>query len=162
MSISTGDVIATGALVLSAGALAVSVWSVLVTKRFNRRQIAFERTAEQLNQLLIEKEALENQAQRRAEISVSTYRLGNSDTRLKVFNRGKATARNVTIEEVGDASLLMPSEIARKFPAPMLEPHGMIELMVVRHLSSPSRTEVLVGWDDDSGQGHSKPMAVTL
>lgn len=75
---------------------------------------------------------------------------------------GKAAARNVTLEELSEDRLLMDSEIRRKFPAPALEPHAVIELIAAVHLSSPSRTHVRLTWDDDYGTGHAKEFHPTL
>ncbi len=155
MSFDLGDLIALAAL-------GVSVWVIWKMDRFNRRQIAFERTAERLNQLLIDKEASENIAQRQADLGVAFYKIGQSDRRLKVFNKGKAAARNVTLEELSEDRLLMDSDIKRKFPAPALEPHAVIELVAAVHVSSPSRTHVRLTWDDDYGTGHSKELHPTL
>jgi len=148
--------------VIAALALAASVWAILKTDRFNRRQNAFQKTADQLNQLLIDKEAQENQAQRRADIGVTIYKIGKSDYRMKIFNKGKANATNVTIEEVGDGRLLMPSDIQRKFPAALMEPQQSIELHVIVHFGSPAKTQVQVTWDDAYGQGQQKLLHPTL
>lgn len=155
MTFDLGDLIALGALV-------ASVWAIWKTDRFNRRQIAIERTAERLNQLLIEKEASQNIAQRQAELGVAFYKIGRSDRRLKVFNKGRSVARNVTFEELSEDPLLIESEIRRKFPAPALEPHGVIELIAAVHLNSSSRTHVRLTWDDDYGTGHTKEFHPTL
>lgn len=79
--------------VIAALALAASVWAILKTDRFNRRQNAFQKTADQLNQLLIDKEAQENQAQRRADIGVTIYKIGKSDYRMKISTRARRTPR---------------------------------------------------------------------
>lgn len=161
MPLATTDFIAAGALIVSTGALIASVWTVKVTQRFNRKQIAFEKTAERLNLLLIEKEAAENQAQHRAEFGANSFRVGK-DQRLKVFNRGKAAAHNVRLEELDDAGLLMPSDIARKFPVDTLDVHGSVELHVIRSLSSASKTRVQVTWDDGAGRDQTKVLTVIV
>lgn len=155
MAVDFGDVIAIAAI-------AVSIWAVWKTDKFNRRQIAFERTAERLNQMLIDKEASENIAHRQADLGVNFYKIGRSDRRLKVFNKGKAAARNVNLEELSEENLLIAGDIGRKFPAPVLEPQTSIELIAAVHLNSPSRTHIRLTWDDDYGTGHSKGFYPTL
>lgn len=161
MPISSTDLIATGALIVSTGALFASVWTARITHRFNRKQIAFEKTAERLNVLLIEKEAAENQALQRAEIASNIYRVGR-DTRLKVFNRGKAAAHNVRLEELDAAGLLMRSDIERKFPVERLDVHGSVELHIIRTLQSASKTRIQVTWDDDAGRDQTKVLIVVV
>lgn len=162
MPLSTTDLIAAGALIVSAGALVASVWTVKVTQRFNRKQIAFEKTAERLNLLLIEKEAAENQAQQRAEIGANPYRAGKSDTRLKIFNRGKAPAHNVRLEELESSGLLMPSDIQRKFPVDTLDVHASVELHLIRTFQSANKTRIQVTWDDGAGRDQTKVISVVI
>lgn len=147
---------------LALGALVVSVWAVITTKQFNRRQLNFERTAERLNHLLIEKEAGENQAQRRADLGVAIYKAGRSNYRMKVFNRGKAAARNVRLEEIAEEGFLIRNDLAEKFPVPVLESHAVIELHVFFHLSSTSRTQIRLTWDDDFGADQTKDFYPTV
>lgn len=147
---------------LALGALAVAIWAAITTKRFNDRQLRFERTAERLNQLLIDREASENQAQRRADLGVSIYKAGRSDYRMKVFNRGKAAARNVRLEEIADPGMLIRNDIKEKFPAPALEPHASIELIVYFHMQSASRTQIRLIWDDQFGADHTKDFYPTV
>lgn len=148
--------------VLGLGALVVAIWAAITTKRFNDRQLRFERTAERLNQLLIEREANENQAQRRADLGVSIYKAGRSNFRMKVFNRGKAAARNVRLEEITEPGMLIRGDVDEKFPAPVLEPHASIELIVFFHMQSASRTQVRLTWDDDFGNDQTKVFHPTV
>lgn len=142
--------------VIAVGALAVATWAAVKADRFNRRQIQWERTAERLNQLLIEKEAAEHEAQRRAELGVNFVKIGRGDLRLKVFNRGKAAARNVSIEELSEDGLLIQSDINRKFPAPVIEPQMSVEVIAAASMDSPARTHIRLTWDDDFGLGQTK------
>lgn len=161
MPISSTDLIATGALIVSTGALIASIWTARTTHRFNRKQIAFEKTAERLNILLIDREAAENRALKRAEIASNVYRVGK-DTRLKVFNRGKAAAHNVRLEELDAAGLLMRSDIERKFPVERLDVHGSVELHIIRTLQSASKTRIQVTWDDDAGRDQTNVLIVVI
>jgi len=155
LTLDLGDLLALGALI-------VSVWAVVTTNKSNQRQLNFERTAERLNHLLIEKEANENQAQRRADLGVAIYKAGRSNYRMKVFNRGKAAARNVRLEEIAEEGFLLRDDLAEKFPAPVLEPHAVIELHVFFHLSSASRTQIRLTWDDDFGANQTKDFYPTV
>lgn len=141
---------------LSLGALGVAIWAAATAKRFNERQLRFERTAERLNQLLIDREAGENQTQRRADLGVSIYKSGRSNFRMKVFNRGKAAARNVRLEEITDPGFLIRNDVDEKFPAPVLEPHAAIELIVIFHMQAASRTQIRLTWDDDFEKDQTK------
>lgn len=143
-SIDLGDVFAGLALLLA-------LYSTWATHRFNKRQTQFEQTAAKLNELLIARESEETDAAKRALISARFYKIGKSDYRLKVFNAGKGVARNVRIEILDGEGLFMSGDIGRKFPAPLIEQHGSVELVTPIHMQSPSRAHIKFIWDDDSG-----------
>jgi hypothetical protein len=154
VQIDAGDIIAGLALVLA-------IYSTWITSRFNKRQTAFEETAEQLNRLLIEKEASEAEAAKRADVSANFYKSGKHDYRLKVFNRGRGTARNVRFEALDGSDLFIDDDIRRKFPIPLLEQHGFIELIAAVHFGSPSRAHIKLLWDDEGGNEHQKELHPT-
>lgn len=151
IEIDAGDAIALVALL-------IALWTAWRTDRFNKRQAAFEETAERLNLLLIEKESAETVAQNRADISANFYRSGKHDYRLKVFNRGHGTASNVRFEVLDESDLFIGSDIERKFPAPTLERHQSLELIAAVHMGSPSRAHIRLSWDDETGKGHTKEL----
>jgi hypothetical protein len=139
-------------------ALAIAIWSAWQTQRFNKRQTAFQETAERLNLLLVEKETAESGAQKRADVSANFYRPGKNNHRLKVFNRGPSTARNVRVEVLDEAGILLPDDIGRKFPVPTMDRHQAVELIGRIHMQSPPRTHIRLTWDDDAGQDHTKEL----
>lgn len=143
-------------------ALAVSAWTLWQTIRFNRRQETFEKTNQRLNLLLIDKEKAESTGQTQADIGATLYRSGKNSQRLKVFNRGKAPAWNLRVEIVDDGGMLIPSEFDRKFPVPILEPHGSVELIVAAHYGSAARVHLKALWDDPSSSNRSKDLHPTL
>lgn len=151
LQFSAGDLIAVVALV-------IAVWSAIRTDRFNKRQAAFEETNERLNLMLIEKEAAESEAQKRADMSANFYQSGKSSYRLKVFNRGHGTARNVRFETLHDGPILSEGDIKRKFPIPLLEQHQSVELIGRVYIGAPSRAHIKLIWDDDTGTNHSKEL----
>lgn len=151
VQIDAGDIIAGLAFVLA-------IYSTWITRRFNKRQTAFEETAEQLNRLLIEKEASEAEAAKRADLSANFYTVGKNNYRLKVFNRGKGVARNVRFEVLDDSDLLIDDDIRRKFPVPVLERHASVELIAGAHFGSASRAHIKLLWDDEVGTEHQKEL----
>ena len=151
LQIDVGDGVAVAAFV-------IAVWSAVRTDRFNKRQTVFEQTSERLNLILIGKEAEESEAQKRADISANFYQAGKGDYRLKVFNRGRGTAKNVKFESMDQGSLFMEDDIMHQFPIPRLEQHQSIELIGAMHNDSPRRAHIKLTWDDESGQGHAKEL----
>ncbi|WP_017166391.1 hypothetical protein [Xanthomonas phaseoli] len=90
ISFDTGDAIA-------AAALALSAFATVMTLLFNRRQKKLNETQEELNRLLMAKESGEATNAKKADLGASFNKLGSNKYRLKVFNKGKAVARNVRL-----------------------------------------------------------------
>lgn len=155
LQIDLGDVVALLALVLSA-------WSMKKTLDFNRRQNEFIATNDRLNQLLIEKESQETVSQKKADVSANFINIGKHDHRLKVFNKGRGTARNVRLEVLDDADLLHAGDIADKFPIPILEQHQSAEVIASVHMQSANRTHIKLMWDDDMGRNNTKELTPVL
>lgn len=142
---------------VAAAALILSWVSLHKTNKFNARQDEFAATAEELNRLLIERETQAGQDSKRADLSANLITVGKDKRRLKVFNRGKGTARNVRLIDLQhDESLLAKGDILRKFPVPILEQHQSVEVIALSYLRGPSRAHVKLVWDDESGDNHEK------
>ncbi|WP_324740094.1 hypothetical protein U8326_10015 [Tsuneonella sp. CC-YZS046] len=143
-------------------ALLLAGISLYKNHRSDKRQDELAATTEQLNRLLIERETQAGQDSKRADLSanlitVGQRRLGSSIWRLKVFNRGQGTARNVRLIDLQEGeSVLAQNVIRQKFPVPILEQHQWVEVAAIQHLSGPSRAHVKLVWDDDSGENHEK------
>lgn len=154
-TLSSSDVVAVLALLL-AGV------SFVQTARFNRRQNQFAETAARLNELLIARETGESAQQRRADVSANFVKVGQSNYRLKIFNRGEATAREINLELLDAAELISEREMQQKLPIPQLERHQVVELIASIHMNSPRRARLRLTWNDEAGAGHSKEMSADV
>jgi hypothetical protein len=151
LSLSASDIAAVLALI-------AAMWSAVQTGRFNRRQNEFAATAERLNQLFIARETAESQEQGKADVSANFVKVGKHNHRLKVFNRGIGTARNVRLDVLAGEELIDCSALRDKFPVPALDRHQTIELLAAVHFGSPRRCHVRLLWDDDTGQARQKEL----
>ena len=155
VQVDLGDIVALLALGLSA-------YSMKKTFDFNTRQNDFIETNNKLNKLLLEKECQDALHQKKADISANFIKVGRTESRLKIFNRGKNTARNISIEFPEGNEIILDSDIQNKFPIPILEQHQSVELMAVRHMQSPIRTPIKLSWDDESGENNEKTLTPTV
>jgi hypothetical protein len=147
---SAGDWASVASAIAAFVALIISWVSLHKSNKTNARQ-------DELNRLLIERETQAGQDSKRADLSANLITVGKNNRRLKVFNRGKGTARNVRLIDLQEEdSLLSRGDIQRKFPVPILEQHQSVELAASSYLSGPSRAHVKLVWDDDSGDNHEK------
>lgn len=113
----------------------------------------------QLNDLMIAKELAEVQNAKKAELSAS-YVKELKGSKVKVFNKGQAVARNVrlVVEDEGDAFQLMDLGI---FPLEAMEPQQGVSLIAAVHMGSPPKMAVTLIWDDDTGADHRKMVYLT-
>lgn len=147
--------------VIAGAALLIAAWSLLQSILVNRRQARVEQTTERLNLLQIEREKAESREQGQADMSANFYNVGKNDSRLKVFNRGKAPARNVRLDVLDSGGLLVSSDVERKFPAPLIEPQSSVELLTAGHMGSAARVHIKLTWDDPDGAERSKELHPT-
>lgn len=144
-------------------ALLLAGISLYKTHRSDKRQDELAATTEQLNRLLIERETQAGQDSKRADLSANLITVGKNNRRLKVFNRGKGTARNVRLIDLQEeGSILTRGDVLRKFPMPILEQHQWVEVSASSHLNGPTRAHVKLVWDDDSGTDNEKEVTPSL
>ncbi len=145
-------------------ASAVVAFAALIVAGVSLRKTnKFGETTDRLNRLLIERETAEGVASKKADLSANMINVGKNDYRLKVFNRGKGVARNVRLTDLNaNDSILISSEISRKFPVPILEQHQWLEVIAANHMGAGPRVHIKLQWDDDTGAGHEKELTPTL
>jgi len=150
-----GDIIAGLALLLSGYA----TWK---TFKFNERQKSLIESQEKLNSLLLEKEAGAALNGKKADLGAGFIKLGNSKYRLKIWNKGKSTARNVRIEFPEGNEVLLESEVENKFPLESLETFQSVELIAAVHFGSKSKHIVRLIWSDEANDHNEKLVYPTI
>lgn len=151
LNIDAGDVIAGLAFLLSSYA----TWQ---TVSFNRRQKSLVESQEKLNNLLLEKENEDTLKGKRADLGASFIKLGSSKYRLKIWNKGASTARNVKIEFPEENTIIHDSELCNKFPMESLERHQSVELIALVHMQTKRKHVVRLIWEDDA-QAHNEKLS---
>jgi hypothetical protein len=154
-TIDAGDVIAGFALLFS-------IYATITTSRFNNRQRSLIESQERLNSLLLEKEKLGSISDKKADLGASFIKLGRSQFRLKIWNKGKCPARNVRLEFPEGNDFVPQSEIDAKLPLEALEQYQSIELLTYIHFGSKSKHVVKLIWSDDHDDQNEKLSYPTL
>lgn len=153
--ITLGDIVAVAAL-------AISIYSLKKTGDFNRKQTKFAEANAKLNEFLLVKEQEERLQQVKADISANFALTGKNREVLKIFNKGKGTAKNVRLEFLEGDGLFIESEVADKFPIPILESFQHVELTALNEFRSPRRIHIKLIWDDDFGKDNTKVLTPTV
>lgn len=154
-NIDAGDVIAGLAFLLSSYA----TWQ---TVSFNKRQKSLIESQEKLNTILLEKENEDVLKGKKADLGASFIKLGSNKYRLKIWNKGVATARNVRIEFPEGNDLIMETELTDKFPMESLEKYQSVELIAAVHMQAKRKHVVRLIWEDDAQPYNEKLSYPTL
>lgn len=149
IEISFGDIVASAALLLSGYAN----WK---TFKFNERQKSLIESQEKLNNLLFVKEEQETESIKKAELGTTFVKIGSNGYKLKVWNKGKSSAKNVRIEFPEGNGVLIHSDIESKFPLETLDRHQSVELIASVCMGSKSKHVIKLIWDDEYGNDNEK------
>ncbi|MXZ48208.1 MAG: hypothetical protein F4Z13_02990 [Candidatus Dadabacteria bacterium] len=155
IKVDPSDIIAVFALLLSSYA----TWQTL---RFNKKQESLVETQEKLNKLLLRKEEVEALSDRQADLGASFIKLGKYEYRLKIWNKGNASARNVRLEFPEGNNVLIKSEIDEKLPLESLEKYQSVELLAAVDFQTKSKHIIRLVWDDDTKEQNEKLVYPTL
>jgi hypothetical protein len=143
-------------------ALLLSGYAIWTTSRFNKRQLSLIASQEELNKRLLARDDSDALESRKADVGASYVKLGNSKYRLKVFNKGKASARNVRIEFSDGDGPVPKSELDDKFPMEVLEQHQSVDLIAAVSMGTPRKQTAILKWTDDHSDDNEKTVYLTL
>lgn len=147
---------------IAALAFLLSLYAVIATSRFNKRQRKLIDGQDKLNAVVFARETAEASKAKAADLGASFIELGSNSYRLIVWNKGKATARRVRLEFPNGNECVVESDVEAKFPMEALEPHQPVEVLASVHLGAKSKHPMLLRWDDDAGSDHEKMVYPTL
>lgn len=140
-------------------ALGFSVYTFRKTHNLSQKQAELLEDQKRLNRMLVEKEEAEAISAKSADVSARMVR-ELKGAKVKVFNAGKAAARNVRLvtDESGAGFQLLNREI---FPLETLEPQQGVDLPAAIHMGSPAKMPITLIWDDGTGNNHEKVVYLT-
>lgn len=147
---------------IAIGALALSAYATWKTFKFNEKQNALNESQKKLNTLLLEKESGEIQNSKKADLGATFIRLGSGNYRLKIWNKGKSTARNVWLQFPEGNDCLIQSDIDSKFPLEILETHQSVELIAAVSMDTKSKHAIKLSWSDEFSDNNEKLLYPTI
>ncbi len=142
--------------IMASAALVISAYATWKTIRFNKRQEAFIESQEKLNTQLLKRQTSESEDAQKANLSARFISSGPNKYKLKIYNQGKASARNIQIEFPDDDSIFLKSEINEKFPHERMDTYDSIELIAPRSMGNKSKYAIELTWEDDFSNNNRK------
>jgi hypothetical protein len=98
-----------------------------------------------INQFQLEKLKKETEAEKRAIIEANIINRDKGERLVKVYNKGKATAKNVIVKFPESANVFIGS-----YPSPIdIKPQNSIEINVQAYIGSPDTLQIEFEWQDD-------------
>jgi hypothetical protein len=155
MHISIGDMIASAALLLS-------IYSTWRSHKFKKKEEALLELQRKVNELVIEKEKREAIEMRRAEMGANLIPIGSQNYRLRIFNKGKALAKNVSVDFPDGNELVLESDVKEKFPMESMEPSQAVDLITTIHMQTKPKHKIHLSWQDIGGTPQEKIITVTI
>ena len=147
-------IVAIAAFVVSLGAL---IFSASTYSKHDKKIKAQEQI---INDYQINKIKKEDEESRKANIKGNIYPGNKGKLILKVFNSGKAIARNIRVEGLDVDSLIVIGK--ELFPYELMNPQDNTELTLWITKDSPSTIRLRYIWDDDFGQNNEFEQVLTL
>lgn len=155
VDISIGDIIAGLMLLL----IAYATW---LTHKYRQSKKELLNVQKNLNELILEKEEREAAQAKHADLGANFVSLGNRKHRLKIFNKGPATAYHVNIDFPDGNDVIPDNEIKEKFPLETMEPGQSVELIAGVTSGTKRKFKVRLSWQDEDESKHDKVVHVTI
>lgn len=147
-------IVAIAAFVVSLGALIFSAYT------YSKHDKKIKAQEQIINDYQINKIKKEDEESRKANIKGNIYPGNKGKLILKVFNSGKAIARNIRVEGLDVDSLIVIGK--ELFPYELMNPQDDTELTLWITKDSPSTIRLRYIWDDDFGQNNEFEQVLTL
>lgn len=147
-------IVAIAAFVVSLGALIFSAYT------YSKHDKKIKAQEQIINDYQINKIKKEDEESRKANIKGNIYPGNKGKLILKVFNSGKAIARNIRVKGLDVDSLIVIGK--ELFPYELMNPQDDTELTLWITKDSPSTIRLRYIWDDDFGQNNEFEQVLTL
>ena len=147
-------IVAIAAFVVSLGALVFSAYT------YSKHDKKIKAQEQIINDYQINKIAKENEESKKASIRGNIIKGDKGKRTLKVYNCGKATARDIRVEGLDIGSLaVMRNDL---FPYELMNPQDYTELIICIVKGSPSTIKLKYIWDDDFGRNNEFEQVLIL
>jgi hypothetical protein len=148
--------------IIAAIALIFSIYTTTKTIKFNNRQKSLIDLQEKLNKILLDKESSESSSEKKANLGASFVKIGSNNYRLKIWNKGKATAHNVMIEFPEGNEIISERDLENKFPLEVLDVYQSVEIIAAVHMNTKPKHAIKLIWSDGYNDRNEKIAYPTL
>jgi len=138
--------------------------SLMRTRRIAEKQLEFQAITAALAKRQLRVLERQENAESKADVTVELVKVGHTDFRFVLSNRGLAPATDVNFSIAEDSAdnPLVRNEWERKVPYPKLEPGQSFTLIAALHLGSAMKYATHLTWRDADGSTGSRDTHVAL
>lgn len=140
-------------------AILLSILSFRDSRKANKVRDRLNELEEKLKRYAIEEKEKEREQASKACVDARIVNISKNKYKLKVWNSGKATAYNVDYEIPPEYNGTIWRD---KVPYEFLEPGKNFEEHVLVHMGTPRKFTVIIKWEDERGNLHSKEQILTI
>lgn len=149
----TSDIIASVSLLFS---VVFGIYSLYIGRKLNKQQL-------QINEQTLSLNKKNEENEKKALICANAFKTGNGGWRIRVFNKGEATARNIRMHSDDiDAknSGIMIREQRESYP--LLNKGDHFDLVMILYEGHNPSPIVKFVWDDEFGNSREREQALNL
>ncbi len=159
MEIIVGFLETWGTLIIAGCSLVVAVISLIKSAKAQRLQRKINEIEYTIKQFELDKIQAEKDDQNRACIEVKVLDISSKKHKMKVWNSGGATAKNIEIELEDNSGLILMADM---LPYEELEARKSFDIPVVVYPSPSRKTYIVTKWIEQSGEIGQKRQLVSL
>lgn len=169
--VSVGDIIAFLSLLGSIVMFGLTSRKQRKTKDFAQNANAYNDSAKKYYDLMVEQLKAEKhnisdtslKTTKKAYCDANIVKIGSNKWILKVFNKGNATASDVSFKYLIENAPAILGPNGKSFPIKMLEPQKNIDYHLLIHMGLSSESwEYEISWTNEDGTADSKKGILTL
>lgn len=142
--------------------LLLSVFVYFSSRNYSKKNENLITREVELIRLQIDKELRGRNDKLKANVSARMYNVGKNKWKIKIYNAGPATAKNVIISAYEKDGFIRETLIAEKFPMRKMESSQSVEFNAFVHMQSSSKETIELTWDDPSKLQNKNTIEITL
>jgi hypothetical protein len=149
------------ATIIASLSLFLSIVVHFSSRNHNKKNEELIRHEIELIRVQLQKEKKDAKDELKANVSARMFKVGKNNWKIRIYNLGPATAKNVIISKYENDEFIHEGLITAKFPMKKMEPGQSVELSAFVHFHSKQKEIIELTWDDTSGTQNKNTIEIT-
>lgn len=136
--------------------------ALFFTLKNNRSQSRLTDREVELVRIQIDQAKQLNNKEKTASVSARLYKTDKTNWKLRVYNQGPSTAKNVRIILDEQNQIVEESTVRSKFPMSKMENSQSVDLVAFVHMQTNPKEWLRIQWDDAAQMDNENCVEITL